>query len=104
MPQAGSAADPAGFLSLQERKLASEYGKIRNFLFLLELPLEVIVYFVLFFFGIAQNWLRRIETLTAKRGIQLFLFTLLLSTTSFLAFLPIRWFRYIYAKQYGISV
>lgn len=97
-------AGSASFLTEQERELVTRYGKIRNFLFLLELPLEVIFYFVLFFFGIAQNWLRRAEKLTAHRSGQLALFTLIFATTSFLLFLPLRFARYFFAKKFGISV
>ena len=103
-PSSGMVKDLAAFLTVQERALIMEYRKIGNFLFLLELPLEVAFYFVLIKFGIAKNGMHQVEKRITNRSGQLALFTLMLSAASFLIFLPFRIIRFWLARTYAISV
>lgn len=100
----GTAADPGVFLSEQEFAQAEQYGKIRNFLFLLEVPLEWIFYFLLFFYGIAARWESRARKISRWRVIRYAIVTFFFSLTSFVVFFPIRFARYYFSQQYGISV
>jgi len=99
----GSSIDPSTFMTDREQELSQQYSKVRDFLFFLGIPYEWLFYSILLIFGISQGWEKWAEKISKTRVVQIILFCLSLSVTTYVVFYPLRFIRYTLSKSYNIS-
>ncbi|WP_462408927.1 M48 family metallopeptidase [Neobacillus sp. Marseille-QA0830] len=99
----GTKADPATFLNGRELMLSEEYSKIRNLLFFLATPLEWIIYFLIFIFGLTNRFKRWAEDSSKYRLLHTPIYLFWLSLFAFMATLPLSYISYTLSKTYHIS-
>lgn len=100
----GTRADPHTFMTEKEIMLANEYSKIRNFFYFLSYPYEWFVYGAILFLGFSKTFQQWAEKITRFRILQAGIFIFWFSFWTTLAILPLKLFRYYFARQYQISI
>lgn len=100
----GTMADPAMFMDQTMLKESSRYMSFRNFLYLLEIPFEFLVLFLILVLGIAKRFDHWAQQISKFSIVQAAVFTFYFSILAFIVDLPFSLCSYWINRMFGISV
>ncbi|MCD7034881.1 M48 family metallopeptidase [Metabacillus sp. GX 13764] len=99
----GTAADPAQFMNGREQMLTDEYSKMKDFIFLVTVPFEWFLYFVVLITGLSRKMQKWAEGTVKFSVLQTLIFLFWLSLLVSVLSLPVNYLSHMVSETYHIS-